>query len=217
MKVGTDAVLLGSWAPVGQLDKVLDIGTGSGVIALMLAQKGGQQIDAIDINLDAAKQAERNFHSSPWLKKLKAFHLPLNEYLSKARTKYDLIVSNPPYFESTSFTDEARLQARSKEFLSLSSLIESSEQLLEQTGSLIIILPFQYFNEVVGLATNAKFHLNRYCEIKGNKYAPTKRCIFQFSLTKQKLLADSIIIEEGGRHHYSKAYQNLLQDYLTIF
>src|ERR1051325_1206886 len=98
MKVGTDAVLLGSWVDTRGAKRILDIGTGTGVIAMMLAQKSSVGIDAIDIDLNACKQAKENAIECAWSDRISIHNISFQEFSASARKKYDLIVSNPPYF-----------------------------------------------------------------------------------------------------------------------
>src|ERR1043166_5945137 len=101
MKVGTDAVLLGAWVNPGSAKRILDIGTGTGLIALMLAQKSTAKIDAVDIDEEAFLQARENFRISPWFQRLGIYHQTFQEFAQENSDKYDLIVSNPPYFKET--------------------------------------------------------------------------------------------------------------------
>ena len=117
MKVGTDGVLLGCWTDVPAAGSVLDIGTGSGLIALMIAQRTNAQIDAIDIASDAYEQACINFAQSPWNERLKAYIASIQEWQHEAL--YDLIISNPPYFNnSLKNPDKGRELARHTDSLS---------------------------------------------------------------------------------------------------
>ena len=100
MKVGTDAILLGSWTDVSNTNKILDIGTGCGIIALMLAQRSQAIIDAIDIDKSSIDEAAINFDNSPWKGRLRSIHSSVQDFSKKTNTKYDLIVSNPPYVDS---------------------------------------------------------------------------------------------------------------------
>ena len=143
MKVGTDGVLLGAWAQVGAGCRALDVGTGTGVIALMLAQRGAATVDAVEIDPDAAEQARRNFAASPWADRLAAIHAPFASFAERAQPEqYDLIVSNPPYFQqSLQPSDAQRAQARHADALPQQVLLQGAARLLCRTGSLCVILP----------------------------------------------------------------------------
>src|SRR5436190_6902240 len=125
MKVGTDSVLLGSWVDTAQATDILDIGTGSGIIALMLAQKSFAQIDAIDVDGNACEQAEENFKSSPWMDRLHVIHQSFQDYATGTEKKYDLIVSNPPYFQDAfKPAEESKLKAKHGDLLCFAELVD---------------------------------------------------------------------------------------------
>ena len=167
MKVGTDGVLLGAWCPLGVDEatrqgeyKILDIGTGSGLIALMLAQRATSiddppiVIDTIDIDAGAAEQAKFNFEQSPWSKLLRIYQSSLQEWQSEK--EYDLIVSNPPYFQSSLKNPDAqRATARHTDSLSYSELIKHSGRLLKNNGILALVLPIEAEEEILSLAAAA--------------------------------------------------------------
>ena len=142
MKVGTDAVLLGSWVDPKSAEHILDIGTGTGLIALMLAQKSPAEIDAVDIDENACRQAEENFNSSPWAGRVHIFHQSFQEFSTTTKLQYDLVVSNPPYFHHASKPpEEARLNARHNDQLSFIELAEGVKKILNSSGRFCLILP----------------------------------------------------------------------------
>lgn len=142
MKVGTDAVILGSWVNTNLAKTILDIGTGSGIIALMMAQRSSAAIDAIDIDPASAEQAKQNFEASEWNVRLSIFHCSLQEYKKKQEKKYDLIITNPPYFnDSLHSPDKNRNIARHNNKLSFEELIICVNDLLSQDGRFALILP----------------------------------------------------------------------------
>ena len=123
MKVGTDGVLLGAWASTERCQRILDVGTGTGLIALMLAQRSTASLDAIDIDLDACLQARENIAKSPFANRIQVYQTSLSEYMPDENIKYDLIVSNPPYFiDSLKCPDTKRNLARHTDTLSLPDL-----------------------------------------------------------------------------------------------
>lgn len=212
MKVGTDGVLLGCWTDVPAEGSVLDIGTGSGLIALMIAQRTNAQIDAIDIASDAYEQACVNFAQSPWNERLKAYIAPIQEWQHKAL--YDLIISNPPYFNnSLKNPDKGRELARHTDSLSYAELIAHSVRLLKEKGRLSIILPAEAESEVCTIADAHGLYLSRVTRVYSKECKPVRRVLL--SWTKQ---ADSIVREdrlvlenaEGGR---STQYQELAKDF----
>ncbi len=156
MKVGTDGVLLGATAPVTRARRILDIGCGSGLIALMLAQRSGPQtqIDAVELESAAAGQAAENFHESCWAKRLAVFEQDINLFAEAHPATYDLIVSNPPYFESAvACRDEARNAARYTETLTHDALLECAAKLITPDGVFSVVLPYE-----IGLAFETMAH-----------------------------------------------------------
>ena len=143
MKVGTDAVLLGSWVQSENARNILDIGTGSGVIALMIAQKSNAQIDAIDVDENAFQQSCENFYSSPWSIRLNCKHKSLQNYTEEHIGKYDLIVTNPPYFHHASKPFiESRLNARHSDLLTFDELLDGVKKLLNAENNLNLYKQF---------------------------------------------------------------------------
>ncbi|MCF0159496.1 MAG: methyltransferase, partial [Bacteroidaceae bacterium] len=150
MKVGSDSILLGSWMRcVG--GHMLDIGTGTGILALMAAQKNNDaDIVAIDIDADSAAEASENFASSPWSDRISSKHISLADFTNSTYEKFDTIFSNPPYFEGDlKSPDERRAQARQAETLSHDHLIDSVVKLLEKGGFFSLVLPFSQSNSFV--------------------------------------------------------------------
>jgi tRNA1Val (adenine37-N6)-methyltransferase len=189
MKVGTDGVLLGAWCPLGVDEatrqgkyKILDIGTGSGLIALMLAQRATSiddtpiVIDTIDIDAGAAEQAKFNFEQSPWSKLLRIYQSSLQEWQSEK--EYDLIVSNPPYFQSSLKNPDAqRATARHTDSLSYSELIKHSGRLLKNNGMLALVLPIKAEEEILSLATAAGLLPSHITYVHTKPGKPAKRIL----------------------------------------
>ena len=145
MKVGTDGVLLGAWTSVENTRSILDVGCGTGLISLMLAQRCQAIIDALDIDPAACMQARENADRSPFGQRLQVIHRPFADCVTEFAgiRQYDCIVSNPPYFiNSLKCPDKQRNQARHTDTLSLDELISGSKQLLSPGGRLCLILPF---------------------------------------------------------------------------
>lgn len=229
MKVGTDGVLLGAWAPTNPLTtnpltRILDVGTGSGLIALMLAQRFPlAQIDAIDMDEAAAEQASNNFCSSPWTERLHAYHSPLQEWrMVNGKCPngkwYDLIVSNPPYFQnSLKNPDKGRQTARHTDTLSYAELIKHSARLLKEDGVLALILPAESEKEVRGLAAAERLSLTRVTRVYSKENKKPKRVLLAFvkgmrGLEVSGLEEDVLVLEDekGGR---SAAYSKLCQEF----
>ena len=212
MKVGTDGTLLGAWVKADKPQQILDIGTGTGLIAMMMAQRfENANIKAIELDLDASQQAFENFQKTKWSNRLSLEYISLQEFQHTA--SFDLIVSNPPYFENNLKTnDKQRTQARHTDTLSFESLIECSAKLLSQKGSLAIILPSKSKSKVEKIAKNYKLHLNRLCWVKGNDKTTIKRALLQFSFSKHPF-EENILIIEKKRHVYTDKYTQLCKDF----
>lgn len=146
MKVGTDAILLGAWAPVPQTGCVLDIGCGSGIITLMLAQRSPDAVtfEAVEVEAEAGAQAEENRQASPWASRISVVNRDIEAFTAQTASRYAVIVSNPPYFASGSACrNEARSKARYTESLSHETLLQCAASLLEPEGRFCVVLPSQ--------------------------------------------------------------------------
>lgn len=214
MKVGTDGVLLGAWAStVAPPASILDIGTGSGLVALMLAQRyPSAHITAIDIDKGAFQQATFNFQESPWSHRLQAVHSPLQDF--KPSEKFDLIVSNPPFFsKSLKAPDKARNTARHNDTLELKTLLTSAKELLTKTGSIVVILPVTDQNKCVKLAE--RYHL--FCTASTVIYpkpdAPARRVLLAFSPAHAPEKLGELTLETADRGVYTPEFAALVRDF----
>lgn len=197
MKVGTDAVLLGSWVNPGAATRILDIGSGTGLIALMLAQKSDATIDAIDLDENAFQQTKENFRISPWFDRLNPYHISLQDFVKDKKEAYDLIVTNPPYFHHASKpSEESRKQARHNDFLSFDELIINSIKLLTPNGRFCVILPTKEGMEFMDKAQKKGLFCRELLRIKTRSDKSEKRLIMQFSFKFGILQDNEIIIQE---------------------
>ena len=181
MKVGTDGVLLGAWCPVEGAQRVLDVGTGCGVIALMVAQRNGEAlIDGIDIDPGAIEEAALNFAASPWSGRLTAMMADFNHMTGNDR--YDLIVSNPPYFtDSLLPPDAARTLARHTGSLSYRQLIEGAAQRLTDGGMLALISPTEAEGAIIETAAFASLPVKNITRVLPVEGAAVKRVLWLLS------------------------------------
>jgi tRNA1Val (adenine37-N6)-methyltransferase len=218
MKVGTDGVLLGAWTSCENAKTILDIGTGTGLIALMLAQKSEAQITAIEIDAQAANEAKQNVENSPWGNRISVFNESIQEFTNKYPSKYDLIVSNPPFFsKSKKAENEARTLARHNDNLSLIDLMSCADLLLNEIGAFIVIIPA---DDVVIVTEEAhKKHLLcvQKLWIKPTPEIDTKRALLAFSRVEGECKESTMVLEMNGRHNYSDEYKKLTQDYYLNF
>lgn len=218
MKVGTDAVLLGAWVDTDGAKQILDVGTGTGVIAMMLAQKSTATITAVDIDSETSAEASCNFNQSLWNDRLSSIHLSFQEFASSSTQKFDLIVSNPPYFiDAFKSTEQARNKARHADELPFEELISGVLKLLQPHGRLCVILPTREGITFRELASENGLYLNKIMHVKTTQYKDEKRQLLQFSLINQKLTEETLIIEQEERHSYSQDYIELTKDFYLSF
>ncbi len=214
MKVGIDGVLLGAWADVLNADAILDIGTGTGLIALMLAQRTSAQIDAIDIDADAVIQANENSQKSPWASRIRVSEVELQRYVLKTENRYDLIVSNPPYFvNSTKAPVENRNTARHTDTLTHEELLDNALTLLKPTGRICVILPVNEGLMSVAYAASIGLHCTKQVVVFPKPRAVPKRLLLEFSPQFTTCVNSEIVIESDVRHQYSPEFTVLAKDY----
>ncbi|MGD1716542.1 tRNA1(Val) (adenine(37)-N6)-methyltransferase [Dapis sp. BLCC M172] len=213
MKVGTDGTLLGAWVDVSGAEKILDIGTGTGLIALMLAQRSSANIDAVEIDINSSIQARENVERSPWSNRIIIANYSIQEYTNFCQKRYDLIVSNPPFFENAlKAANHSRTVARHTDFLSQADLLEIAVKLLSETGKLAVIYPveqaenFQEKAEYFGLFCQRKLYVKSMPEI------PTKRILMELSKNKLPLQENTLTIE-AKQYIYTSEFISLIKDF----
>jgi tRNA1Val (adenine37-N6)-methyltransferase len=216
MKVGTDGVLLGAWTYLATDNQVLDIGTGSGLIAIMTAQKNTTaQIIGIEIDEAAALQAQENAKNSPWKNRLNIQHISLQEFVIKNNIIFDHIISNPPFFKKGTSTKSAeRNQARQTYTLTFEDIILSAKKLLSLSGKISVILPPLEAELFISIANRNNFYLNRQLNIKPKKEKSIERVLMEFS---QKKIAEieikELIIQHEQRNDWTDDYIQLTGDF----
>jgi len=214
MKVGIDGVLLGVWASVDAVTDVLDIGTGTGLIALMIAQRSLANIDAIDIEPQAALQATVNASHSPWSDRVHVQEVSLQDFAETATQRYDLIVSNPPYFvNSTKAPCENRSVARHADGLTHEELILLAILLLKPNGRICLILPVVEGLQCAGFALKNGLYCSKQVTVFPKPNAAAKRLLLEFSLQPCVKLTSELIIETEQRHHYSEDFTLLAKNF----
>lgn len=215
MKVGTDGVLLGAWADVSyHPGSVLDIGAGTGLLALMLAQRSeAALIDAIEIDEGAYEQCVENFENSPWGDRLFCYHAGLDEFVEEIEDRYDFIISNPPFYDAgTPADEEPRNRARHNFSLPFEELLEGVSLLLTPEGRFNTIIPYTSEASFITLASHFGLFPNRLTRVKGHRDAEIKRSLLEFTLTEAPCAVSELVIEES-RHHYTDAYIALTKDF----
>ena len=215
MKIGTDGVLLGAWADCSGATRILDIGTGTGVIALQMAQRNNQaQIHAVEIDETAAKRARANFDLSPWAERLTVEQTAVQEFAPTE--KFDLIVSNPPYFvDSLLPPDAKRSTARHTHDLTFEELDNAVCRLLSESGKFALILPIAEFEKYLAIT---QLHLVRRCDVYPVVGGQVKRVMAEFAFEKgDDVVVENLAIERGRRGDYTEQYMALTKDFYLKF
>ena len=214
MKVGTDGVLLGAWAQLPEGGKVLDLGTGTGLVALMVAQRCEAEILAVDISEEACQQATENVEASPWKDRISVLHCDVKEMGEEYKERFDCIVSNPPYFkENVKCPGKLRNTARHTDELDFSQLASSASFLLKENGSISVVLPADAAHEFIAESSAHRLLLSRQTWIHTKPGAQPKRVLMTF--TKGQVSASEIIhmtIHEAD-HSFSEAYKSLTSEF----
>lgn len=231
MKIGTDSVLLAAWASLEKKPySILDIGAGTGVLSLMLAQRSSAEIiDAVEIDDYAYEQCVDNFEQSPWGDRLFCYHATLEEFVDEIEDKYDLIISNPPFYapslaspslpEGETLMSNARKTARFYDAMPFDHLIESVSKLLSEDGIFSIIIPYKEEEKLINLASSFKLIPNRILHIKGTPTSETKRSLIEFFFStapvgkQESAIKIERLIIETSRHQYTEGYINLTKDF----
>ena len=215
MKIGTDGVLLGAWAHIEKSSsQVLDVGTGTGLISLMLAQRYSMiDIQAIEIDAFAAEEAKFNFDASPWKNRLLCLTSSLNEFSAKTQKKYDHIICNPPFFQNgSSIKNVQRNLARNQASLPLDELFEQVNNLLLNTGTFSLIIPIAFEKEASALASSNRLFLKRKTKVRGHSLAKYKRVLLTYSRIKESIHENELTLEIS-RHERTPEYQALVDNF----
>ena len=219
MKVGTDGVLLGAWCGSDNAHDVLDIGTGSGLIAIMLAQKNTECIiDAVEIDDNSFAQASANASLCPWSSRIKIHHIPFQEFQKHSERKYDLIVSNPPWFRNSLLNpDSERSAARHSWSLSTDELIAGINKLLNREGKFCMIMPVPEALLFIENAAKNNLYCRKQTNVLPNPGKPPKRILMEFRYDEGETDKSELIIELGRRHQYSDDFKALTKDFYLYF
>lgn len=215
MKIGTDGVLLGAWTPlINNPYNLLDIGAGTGILSLMLAQRSNlEQIDAIEIDEGAYEQCVENFETSPWSDRLFCFHAGLDEFVDDPEDEYDLIISNPPFYTDTFKSENTQRDiARFEDALPFEELIEAADLLLSDNGIFSVIIPYKEETKFVSMCKELELFPLKITRVKGTPTAEIKRSLLAFTRIEQTPIIDELTIEIS-RHQYTPEYIALTQDF----
>jgi len=215
MKVGTDGILLGAWAPTTHSSTILDIGTGTGLIAIMLAQRTVRAtIHAVEVEEAAYLEATHNIAACPWSERLLAFHAAIQDFdlPSSISQGYDLIVSNPPFFSGGTFSfNQDRNSVRHTVKLPHSDLLRAVRQLLNEKGKFCTILPLIEGLRFQELAESYKLYCTRQVEVKPRPSKPTARLLLTFGKEKQPIKKEVLILQEEDSNLRMPAYKALTE------
>ncbi|SLM62070.1 tRNA(1)(Val) (adenine(37)-N(6))-methyltransferase TrmN [Dickeya aquatica] len=215
MKVGTDGVLLGAWAPLRDESRILDIGCGSGLMTLMLAQRSASDVPIEGVELDeaACQQACENVAASAWAYRIGIHHQDVLKYADETERRYSLIVSNPPIFHpAVPCADEQRTAARYTTTLTHQALLHAAECLLMSDGRFCLVLPIQVASSFLVLAQQQGWQAEQWVEVADNPARPVNRVLL--SLARQPvLLTRSTLLIRDAQRHYSASFRALTQGF----
>jgi len=218
MKVGTDAMILGAWTDVNHVDTILDIGTGTGVLALMLAQRcDAMTIDAVEIVADAYEEAVENFENSPWSDRLFCYHASVQELAAATDEGYDVIICNPPYFPPSKIKSyNGRTLARETHLLNHLTLLKNTKKLLSPNGTCAFSIPFEIESFFIELAQNMGLYLQRRMRMRDKMENEPVRSFLQFGFNKKEV-ADNILTLKEADNSYTEQYKDLTKEFYILF
>jgi tRNA1Val (adenine37-N6)-methyltransferase len=216
MKIGTDAVLLGAWCPIDNNPfSILDIGAGTGILSLMLAQRTStEQIDAIEIEEAAYEECVENFENSPWSDRLYCYHAGLDEFVDDPEDEYDLIISNPPFYSEDFKTQNlTRDLARFQDAMPFEELVEAADLLLSENGIFAVVIPYKEEEHFIELCADVELFPIKITRVKGSHTTPIVRSLLAFKRFEIPTLTDNELVVEINRHEYTDEYINLTKDF----
>ncbi len=216
-KVGTDSIILGASANHPQNGRILDIGTGTGLLALMMAQKYPEaSIDAVENDSNSAKQAKKNFDSSPFAHQITLFDEDINNFVQGKKPVYDLIVCNPPFFnqeEGTLSPHKNKQKARHSVSLSFEQLINVVSKVLAENGRFFTIMPISQHELIKKSIQKASLFITGTTFINPKPSKPPHRLLFQIERQPAQHQINHLTIETEKRHRYTRAYFDLTKSY----
>ncbi len=213
-KVGTDSILLGSWVNAVLPKKILDIGTGSGILSLMMAQRFHADITAIEIDPSSAKEAQQNFQLSKWANRLNLIEGDINFISSSLKKDVDLVISNPPYFNRAITNQQKRSTvARHDERLNFRQLVKAASEVLVINGTFAVILPVSEMQQLIDIASLFFLNPHRICMVKSFENTDPIRMMVQFGYKSGEALKTEEIFLYSSPGVRSTAYHKLTEDF----
>lgn len=217
MKVGTDSVILGAWTPAYQPQRILDIGAGTGILSLMMAQRFPQAlIHSIEIDAETAQECKQNITSSPWKGRITVFQTDIRDF--SASNSYDLILSNPPFFsEDTHSPNQKRSLARASHSLPFAQLLNCVNKFLSPKGTFSVVIPYKEETSFLQEATYYSLYPLQKLYLKGTPSSPIKRSFLLLSHQQVTQILIKLLIVEKERHQYTEEYQELTKNFYLKF
>ncbi len=218
MKVGVDAVTLGAYADLTKARSIIDIGTGTGLLSLMAAQKSDAKITAIEIDKNSVEQAAENFQQSPWTKRISLMHISFQDFAKQSKTLFDAAICNPPYFNNSyQSPDKNRNKARQDVLLPLPDLFEGLKRVLKKEGCFYMIYPYLQKDNLLAISQYYQFYPFKILEIKPYENKKANRIIFGFSSNKKNIEKQVLIVRDLETQQYSRQYKDLTKDFYLNF
>lgn len=218
MRIGTDAVLFAQWVPIFESDYVLDVGTGSGIIPMILSQKNANSVDAVELDADSYEEAKLNFSISVWSDKLNVFNKDVRIFADEVNKKYDLIVSNPPYYASdVKPIKEKKVMARHVSTLSFRDLLFSAKKMMKENSRFALVLPFYESRLFIKEAEQLGFYLQKEMHIIPIEGKDANRVNMQFVLNEVNKVETECFTIRNKDYSYTEEYKTFLKDYYLDF
>lgn len=216
MKVGTDSIIIGSWVNINDAGKILDIGTGTGILALMMAQRSEAEITAVESNRNAFLEAVNNVKSSLWSNRIRLVESSFQDFAKvygNVKPGYDLVISNPPYFnKSIQAKTLDRTIARHTITLTSNELLEGVAKVLKPNGRFCLILPEIEGKQFIEDAEKGRLHCIRILHLRTTQNQSVKRLVMEFSPEKQRLEKQDLTIWNKDQD-YTVEYKNLTKEF----
>jgi tRNA1Val (adenine37-N6)-methyltransferase len=217
-KITTDSVLLGAWAQLAGAGNILDIGTGTGILALMSAQRTEANIVAVEPDPGAFMQAGLNISDSPWYERITLINSRVQDYFPEAGLLFDAVITNPPFFvDSLPNPDPGKAMARHSLTLSFRELLDAALRLTTPSGELHMVLPVSEATLFIHMAASLGFYCNRKLIVKPTPEISPSRVLMTLGYSQGNVEESTMVIEKGGRHNYSDEYVSLTKDFYLKF